>query len=162
MARGLPALALAMVLALVVRLDAGQTLTVLHIKVSLVDAEGKSTPVPRHPLLVSDNPATAPPRRIFTTLEGTADVRLRPGNYTVESDQPAVFQGKAYQWTETLDVVEALPEMAMFSSDYPHQEGNADPINAYGDALQALDAVTRERFMGRNAADAYTRMGDPL
>ena len=62
----------------------------------------------------------------------------------------------------TLDVVEALPEMAMFSSDYPHQEGNADPINVYGAALQALDPVTRERFMGGNAADAYARMGDPL
>jgi hypothetical protein len=61
-----------------------------------------------------------------------------------------------------LKVVAALPEMAMFSSDYPHQEGNADPINAYGDALRALDPVTRERFMGRNAADAFARMGDPL
>jgi predicted TIM-barrel fold metal-dependent hydrolase len=61
-----------------------------------------------------------------------------------------------------LDVVAALPEMALFSSDYPHQEGNADPINAYGDALQVLEPHTRERFMGENAADAYARMGDPL
>jgi len=52
--------------------------------------------------------------------------------------------------------------MALFSSDYPHQEGNADPINVYGDALPALDPVTFERFMGGNAADAYARMGDPL
>ena len=37
----------------------GQGLSVLHIKVVLVDAEGKATPVPRHALLVSDNPATA-------------------------------------------------------------------------------------------------------
>jgi predicted TIM-barrel fold metal-dependent hydrolase len=69
---------------------------------------------------------------------------------------PGFNEGKA------LDVVDALPEMAMFSSDYPHQEGNADPINAYGDALQALDPSTRERFMGRNAAEAFARMGDPL
>ena len=61
-----------------------------------------------------------------------------------------------------LKVIAALPEMALFSSDFPHQEGNADPINVYGDALQALDAETLERFMGRNAADAYARMGDPL
>jgi predicted TIM-barrel fold metal-dependent hydrolase len=60
------------------------------------------------------------------------------------------------------EVVAALPEMALFSSDYPHQEGNEDPINAYGDTLQALDAETRDRFMGRNAADAFARMGDPL
>ena len=62
----------------------------------------------------------------------------------------------------TLDVVAALPDMALFSSDYPHQEGNADPINVYGDALQALDPVALERFMGRNASDAYARMGHPL
>jgi predicted TIM-barrel fold metal-dependent hydrolase len=63
---------------------------------------------------------------------------------------------------KALDVVVALPEMASFSSDYPHQEGNADPINAYGDALEDLDPVTRERFMGGNAAEAFARMGDPL
>ena len=32
------------------------------------------------------------------------EVRLRPGNYTVESDEPLIFQGKAYEWRQTLDV----------------------------------------------------------
>ena len=40
---------------------------------------------------------------------------------------------------EALDVLQRLPEMCLFSSDYPHQEGNADPINLYGGALDALD-----------------------
>jgi hypothetical protein len=44
-------------------------------------------------------------RRILTGLDGTATVRLSPGNYTVESDQPLVFQGKAYHWRQTLDIV---------------------------------------------------------
>ena len=83
----------------------GQTVSVLHIKVSLIDAERKATPVARHVLLVSDNPATAPPRQIVTAMDGTADVKLRPGNYTVESDRPAVLHGKAYQWTQMLDIV---------------------------------------------------------
>src|SRR5438034_9904883 len=65
----------------------GQALSVLHIKVVLLDAELKATPVPRHTLLISDNPATATPRLIVTGLDGTADVKLRPGNYTVESDR---------------------------------------------------------------------------
>jgi hypothetical protein len=82
----------------------GQTLSVLHIKVTLIDAERKAAPVPRHALLISDNPASAPPRRVVTTADGTADVRLRPGNYTVESDQPVAFLGKAYQGTRTLDI----------------------------------------------------------
>jgi predicted TIM-barrel fold metal-dependent hydrolase len=63
---------------------------------------------------------------------------------------------------EALDVLLRLPEMCLFSSDYPHQEGNADPINLYGDALTALDPQLRERFLGGNAAEAFARTGDPL
>ncbi len=83
----------------------GQTLVVLHIRAVLTDATGQVTPLARHALLISDNPPTREPRRIVTSVDGTADVRLRPGNYTVESDQPVAFQGKAYHWTQTVDVV---------------------------------------------------------
>src|SRR5688572_2575905 len=83
---------------------AGQAPAVLHIKVVLLDAEQKATPVPRHALLISENPASAPPRLITTGLDGTADVRLRPGNYTVESDRPVAFNGKAYQWTQMVEI----------------------------------------------------------
>jgi hypothetical protein len=81
-----------------------QTLGVLHVKVVLVDADGKPTPIPRHALLISDNPATITPREVVTGPDGSVEVRLRPGNYTVESDHPLVFQGKSYQWTRTLDI----------------------------------------------------------
>ena len=84
---------------------AGQAVSVLHIKVVLVDADRKATPIARHALLISDNPATAAPRRIVTSLDGAADVRLPPGNYTVESDQPVAFRGKTYQWTQNVDIV---------------------------------------------------------
>lgn len=63
---------------------------------------------------------------------------------------------------EALDVVAELPEMGLFSSDYPHQEGNADPINVYGRALDALGKSTREQFLGGNATEAFARTGDPL
>jgi predicted TIM-barrel fold metal-dependent hydrolase len=63
---------------------------------------------------------------------------------------------------EALDVVTELPEMALFSSDYPHQEGNADPINLYGQPLRDLDVELRDRFLGGNAAEAFARTGDPL
>jgi hypothetical protein len=82
-----------------------QAPSTLHIQVVLLDAERRVTPVPKHALLISDNPASAPPRRILTALDGTANVRLRPGNYTVESDQPVVFQGQAYLWTQMVDIV---------------------------------------------------------
>ena len=84
---------------------AGQTIVVLQIRAVLTDATGRATPVARHALLISDNPQTRETRRILTGLDGTANVRLLPGNYTVESDQPLVFQGKAYHWRQTLDVI---------------------------------------------------------
>src|SRR6476660_920666 len=83
----------------------GQTLSVLHIRIVLMDTAQTPVPVARHALLISDNPATAAPRRVVTALDGTADVRLKPGNYTVESDQPVAFHGTAYQWAQVVDIV---------------------------------------------------------
>jgi len=82
-----------------------QALSTLHITVTLTDATGKTTPVARHALLISDEPQTTETRRIFTTLAGTADVRLRPGRYVVESDRPVAFQGRSYEWSRRLEIV---------------------------------------------------------
>ncbi|MEO7273479.1 MAG: serine protease [Vicinamibacterales bacterium] len=81
-----------------------QPASVLHVSVVLADADGQARPVPRHALLISENPASAPPRKVTTGLDGTVDVKLRPGNYTVESDQPVGLDGKAYQWTQIVDI----------------------------------------------------------
>jgi Trypsin-like peptidase domain len=97
-----PVLPLLVVLCLLV--VAAQAASTLHIRVMVGQADQKVTPVAHHRLLISDNPASAPPREVVTTGDGTADVRLPPGNYTVESDEPFVFDGKAYAWTQTLDV----------------------------------------------------------
>src|SRR5262245_52133579 len=82
-----------------------QPLTTLHITVTLMDATGKTTSVARHALLISDEPPSREPRRIFTTLAGTADVALRPGHYAVESDRPVTFEGKSYEWSQRIDIV---------------------------------------------------------
>ena len=87
---------------------AAQESRILHIKVTVTDADGRNRPVPRHALLISDNPVTGAPRRVVTSLEGTVDVRLRPGNYTIESDEALVFQGRAYEWRQTVDVRRAV------------------------------------------------------
>lgn len=113
---------------------AGQTLSVLHIKVVLVDPERGVTPVPRHRLLISDNPATAAPRLIVTGLDGTADVKLRPGNYTVESDHPTAFRGKAYQWTQIVDVVAGRDAVLELTAD------NAE----VGTATAAIDSTSSD------------------
>jgi hypothetical protein len=84
--------------------DPARSASVLHIRVSIVAADQRPVPVARHALLISDNPATAAPRRVVTAPDGTAAVTLRAGNYTVESDRPAVLQGRAYQWTQVVDI----------------------------------------------------------
>jgi predicted TIM-barrel fold metal-dependent hydrolase len=61
-----------------------------------------------------------------------------------------------------LEVLTRLPETLVFSSDYPHHEGNADPIALYGPGLDSLSVELRESFLGANVADCFARMGDPL
>jgi hypothetical protein len=99
-----PARALAAIFLVLPCALAAQALSTLHIKVAFGDAAATATPVPRYVLLVSDNPATTSPREVVTGVDGTADVKLPPGNYTVESDRPFVFGGKPYEWRETLDI----------------------------------------------------------
>ena len=114
----------------------GQELSVLHITVVVVDADQKATPVPRHVLLVSDNPPSAAPRLIITAADGTADVRLRPGNYTVESDRPVVFHGKAYQWTQMVDIVAGRDAVLELAADNAEIEP-ATSATASGAPLEA-------------------------
>ena len=109
---------------------AGQTPGLLHVKVTLRDAARASMPVPRHALLISDNPATSTPRRIVTAADGTAEVRLPPGNYTVESDEPFAFNGKGYQWTRTIDITAGGDALLELTAD--NAEVGAAPAASSG------------------------------
>ena len=151
----LRALVLAMLVVVMPRAASGQALGVLHIKVVLVDAEQKPTPVPRHALLISDNPASAPPRRIVTALDGTADVRLRPGNYTVESDRPVAFQGKAYQWTQTVDIAAGRDAVLELTA------GNAEveAVDVRDDDVRAAAGDRSRRSSCRNGRTASSPSG---
>jgi len=77
---------------------------ILRISVVLTDADGHVTPIPRVVLLVSHNPATNEPQRVRTGADGTVEIALPPGNYTVESDLPITLGGQSYIWTQMLDV----------------------------------------------------------
>jgi hypothetical protein len=114
-----------------------QAQSVLHIKIVLADADRKTTPVPGHGLLISDNPATAAPRLIRTGIDGTADVKLRPGNYTVESDRPVTFHGKAYQWTQTLDVVAGRDAVLQLTADNAEVTAATDAPSPSAPSLEA-------------------------
>ncbi len=115
---------------------------VLRIAVVLTDADGTATPIPRVVLLVSDNPATAEPRRIRTGADGTVELTLPAGNYTVESDRPVALGGQAYTWTQMIDVAPGRDavltltatnaEIEAATSTTPGTTGTsrADPIRA--------------------------------
>jgi S1-C subfamily serine protease len=141
----LRALAIAALFLAVAAGGAAQTPGVLHIKVVLVDASGKEIPLPRHALLISDNPPTTTPRRVVTGLDGTAEVRLPAGNYTVESDEPAAFQGKAYQWTKTLNIVagrEAVLQLTAANAEVSAASNSTGNASA-GDASAANSAPSK-------------------
>ncbi len=96
-------LVLATVLALPALLS-GQAST-LRVTIVLPDEAQQPTPVSRHVLLISANPATTIPKRVLTGPDGSVSIPLIPGSYTVESDRPAIFAGKSYAWTQMIDVV---------------------------------------------------------
>jgi serine protease Do len=128
---------IAMLFSVMPHAAAGQAPSILHIRIVLLDAERKATPVPHHALLISDNPATAPPRRIVTGLDGAADVRLRPGNYTVESDHPTAFEGKAYEWTQTVDVLAGRDTVLELTGDNADVEPVSSATTSSAAPLQA-------------------------
>jgi hypothetical protein len=108
---------LAAILALASTLAAAQGAGTLRVRVVLTDASGVATPVPRLVLLVSDNPPTAEPRRVRTGADGTVELKVAPGNYTVELDEPIAFRGKAYTWTQTVDVAAGGATVLDFTVD---------------------------------------------
>ena len=83
---------------------AGQSARVLHIKVALVDADLNVKPVPKYGLLVTVRPPVGEGRRIVTGLDGTVEISLAPGDYSVESDKVIEFQGKSYRWSRSVSI----------------------------------------------------------
>ncbi len=62
-----------------------------------------------------------------------------------------------------LRTMEDLPkDMILFSSDFPHFEGFADPKTHYAALLAGQSDERRADFLGGSAAKIYARMGDPL
>ncbi len=59
-------------------------------------------------------------------------------------------------------LLDVLPEVAVFSSDYPHFEGNPEPLAHYDTELADLSPEVREQFLGDNIAASYALTGDPL
>lgn len=90
---------------------------------------------------------------------GEYDLPRTPGEYFRDhvriSPVPALRESP-------VEFLRTFPEMAVFSSDYPHHEGNGTPVTYYDDLLEGVDATVKAGFLGGNIAAAYDRMGDPL
>jgi S1-C subfamily serine protease len=134
----------------------GQTLVILHIRAVLTDATGESRPLPRHALIISDEPATREARRIVTNIDGTADVRLRPGTYVVESDQPVALQGKAYRWRQTVDIVAGRDS----SLDLTIANAVVEPL-APGTTDASAPLATDTSFLLRQWLDSVVQLWTP-
>ena len=126
----------------------GQALSVLHIKVAVIDAERRAMPVARHVLLVSDDPPSAPPRAITTAPDGTANVRLRPGKYTVESERPIAFQGRVYQWTERVDIAAGRDAVLELTADNADVEPVASPTTTATSPLASDPSFLLPQWQG--------------
>jgi predicted TIM-barrel fold metal-dependent hydrolase len=61
-----------------------------------------------------------------------------------------------------LPTLETLPEVPIFSSDYPHNEGSGDPMGHYDKLFASHDDDDKAAFFGDNLADCFARMGDPI
>jgi hypothetical protein len=132
-----------------------QALSTLHISITLPDGTGKITPVARHALLISEEPPAAPPRRILTTLGGTADVSLRPGRYAVESDRPVAFEGKAYEWSQRIDIVAGRDATLALTAD------NASIDTATAAATSATRSDTDPSFLAAQWQDSVVGLWTP-
>ena len=124
--------------ALLVMLAAAQTPATLRIRVMLPDGTGAPIALPRVVLLVSDNPATAEPRRVRTDTNGAVALTLAPGSYTVESDRPVAFGGKAYSWTQIVNVVPGKDTMLDLTARNA-EVAEAVPDAAIADAPAAVE-----------------------
>jgi S1-C subfamily serine protease len=136
-----------LIVAVVVSLNAAvaQTTTGLHIQVQLTNADGSAIPMRAVVLLISDNPASGEPKRVTTTGDGTVDVNLRPGSYTVESDQPVAFLGSGYTWTAIVDVVSGVRKTLVLDA------GNAE-VGAISASAKAVDASSIVLYEQHQAA----------
>lgn len=84
---------------------------------------------------------------------------LTPGEYVARNVRvtplPAAHESP-------IPVLEAMPTVPVMSSDYPHFEGNGDPMGYYEKELEPCSDADRASFYGGSLAERFAAMGDPL
>jgi predicted TIM-barrel fold metal-dependent hydrolase len=93
------------------------------------------------------------------TLLGEYRLPHTPGEYVARNIRVTPLP---VQHDSPVGTLETRPTIPIFSSDYPHFEGNPDPIGHYQKTLAPLPSETRAAFLGENLAHCFARMGDPI
>ena len=90
---------------------------------------------------------------------GSFDLPLSPNAYVRRNVRATPLPGLG---DDGMTAISEVPEMLVFSSDFPHNEGNPDPVQVYGDALADLDSQLRSNFLGETMVEVFARTGDPI
>jgi S1-C subfamily serine protease len=118
-------------------LIAAQQLPAVRITVTIA-----GRPIPHHALLISDNPTTAAPRRTMTDTSGVAEIHLRPGNYTIESETPIVVGGRQYEWAQEVTVgAGAGTALALTEANALVEDATASTTSDSAVVMQRQDSV---------------------
>lgn len=96
---------------------------------------------------------------ISPLVVGEYRLPLTPGEYVRRNVRVSPLPG-AHQ--SPVPTIEHLPEVPVFSTDYPHMEGSPDPMGYYRDELASVPDDARASFLGDNLAECFARMGDPI
>jgi S1-C subfamily serine protease len=122
----------------------------IRITAALVDQEMQVRPVPLHSLLVAS--ASGDTLAARTGLDGTATLSVPPGEYTIMSAVPALFQTHRYRWTTRVTVLAGgNREVALTNDNAATEEVDAPPSSQPSrervDAAAALfDRLSRSVF----------------
>jgi predicted TIM-barrel fold metal-dependent hydrolase len=92
-------------------------------------------------------------------LLGEYTLPLTPGEYVRRNIRVTPLPVPHESPVATLN---ALPDVPIFSSDYPHFEGSGDPMGHYENELASLAPEAKAAFFGDNLAQCFARMGDPI
>ena len=102
--------------------------------------------------------------RISPTAElflGRWKLPLKPSEYLARNVRATPLSGG--NDTPLARIMEDLPEeMLVFSTDFPHFEGHADPAGYYAGALPGLSPAQRAAFAGGTIARVFADLGQPL
>ena len=90
---------------------------------------------------------------------GDYDLPLKPSEYMSRNVRVSPLPSPAQI---PVSLFEALPDVTVFSTDYPHFEANPAPTAHYDRVLAEVSPAARESFLGGNIAACFERMGDPL